>query len=181
MPVHSDFTMAKYWDGLASDLRLPATLTAAAGQVLADGYNEPHRRYHTAVHIEAMLTKLAEVRAHFDDPEAAGLAILFHDLVYDPVRNDNEALSAEALHRLLDGHVDPARLDRACAHILATRRHEATGDSDTDRVLDLDMAVLGAPWPAYGAYAIGVRDEYLPVTAPRPMRRDGSRSFSSRL
>jgi len=154
------------WERLALALGLPDTVLTTGRDRLADAYGEPHRHYHTVTHIKAMLDGAAAVHAAFNDPDVAELAILFHDLVYDPARNDNEAQSAGNLRQLLDGHMEEARLERACAHILATRRHEPMGDPDTDLVLDLDMAILGAAWSYYLDYARGVYQEYRPVYGP---------------
>ena len=60
-------------------------------------YAEPHRRYHTATHI--MLT----IRHLHDMCRAAGseaspevlAAALYHDAIYDPTADDNEARSAD--------------------------------------------------------------------------------------
>lgn len=66
-------------------------------KILQDAYNEPHRHYHTLGHIQSMRDILADNqrdinRPLFDDLLTAenmhimGLAIWFHDLVYDPTK-----------------------------------------------------------------------------------------------
>lgn len=59
-------------------------------------YNEPHRHYHNWNHILDLFT-LAEYHHHLDGiiGEQLAIAILFHDIVYDPKRTDSERKSAE--------------------------------------------------------------------------------------
>ncbi|EGF91786.1 hypothetical protein ABI_02170 [Asticcacaulis biprosthecium C19] len=122
-------------------------------------YSEPHRHYHGLSHIAAVVARFDTVRDQFEDPGQALLALFFHDIIYEPARRDNEALSADRLREALPG-IDTAR---ACRHILATTAHQPSDDPDTNLVLDIDMSVLGASWPAYLAYARGVFHEYVPV------------------
>src|SRR5262249_28427939 len=61
---------------------------------LSAAYLEPGRCYHTLDHIAALLRQLDEHRAVARDADALALAIIFHDVVYDPLRHDNEARSA---------------------------------------------------------------------------------------
>ncbi|WP_439813636.1 HD domain-containing protein [Zavarzinia sp. CC-PAN008] len=151
------------WRSLARRLALPERVAAAAERSLGDGYGAATRHYHDAGHIVAMLDGLDAVRADFREPDTAELATVFHDVVYDASRADNEERSAALMRAVLDGHLAPAVLDKAAAMILATQRHQATGDADTDLLLDLDMAILGQDWPVYRRYALGVMREYVPV------------------
>ena len=129
---------------------------------LTAAYGEPHRHYHSLAHIAAVVDFANAHRDLFDDGDAALLALFFHDFVYDPARHDNEAQSAVVLRDTLP-ELAGERLDRACRHILATQKHEPNDDPDTNLVLDIDMAILGAPWDMYRIYAEGVWREYLPV------------------
>ena len=47
--------------------------------------------------------------------------------------------------------------------IEATASHAAHGEGDIDLLLDIDMAILGAPRDVYLRYAENVAREYLPV------------------
>lgn len=153
--------LSDYWRNLANDLSLPDGITDSVQTELLTRYGEPARHYHTAKHIVALLD-LARTMP-FDDTDTARLAIVFHDVIYDPARSHNEAESAAMMRACLEGHVNGDRLARAAAMIDATQGHQATGDFDTDLVLDLDMAILGQPWPVYEGYARGVMAEYLPI------------------
>ena len=58
-------------------------------------YSEPHRAYRTITHINACLEQLDEVIDDIEDAYAFELALWFHDIVYQPAQNDNEARSAD--------------------------------------------------------------------------------------
>jgi predicted metal-dependent HD superfamily phosphohydrolase len=155
-------SLVKPWSELASRLGLGADKAAPVWIVLSAAYSEPHRHYHTLTHISDITGKFDVLRDRFEKPESVLLALFFHDIVYDPARQDNEAQSAALLcDRLPD--IDGAVLNHACFCILESKGHKATGDADTDLFLDLDMSILGAPWEDYLRYAQGVAREYLPV------------------
>jgi predicted metal-dependent HD superfamily phosphohydrolase len=139
--------------GVESDRRHPVW------QVLVSAYSEPHRHYHTLVHIKAVVGHAERLHEHFQMPDTVLLALFFHDVIYDAARQDNEVLSAGLMRELLPD-IDTSN---ARAMIEATKHHTATSDPDTNLLLDIDMSILGADWPAYRAYAEGVYREYLPV------------------
>ena len=133
------------------------------GDDLLQRHREPARHYHTAAHILAMLDGMREFADDFAAPDTAALAIFFHDAIYDPARSDNEAQSARLLQNMLGGLVVDHVIEPASAIILATKAHEGGAEPDINLVIDLDMAVLGAPWDDYLRYAKGVMAEYVPV------------------
>ncbi|MGN6210166.1 HD domain-containing protein [Asticcacaulis sp.] len=151
---------AAEWRDLAQALNLSAVLSDILLAELQAGYGQPGRHYHTEKHIVAMLNGAGGL--DFNDPDMARLAIVFHDVIYDPTRSDNEQRSAALLKDRLADLVAPDHLNRAADIITATAAHQPSGDHDTDLVLDLDMAILGQPWPVYLSYAQGVMAEYLP-------------------
>jgi len=142
------------WNALAERVGLGPEIWP----VIIAAYGEAQRHYHTLNHIAAVVADFLPLRDRFEDADAALVALFFHDIVYDPARSDNEERSAESLRALLTG--DTA--DRACAHILATKKHKAN-TPDAALVVDIDMAILAAPWPDYLRYAENVAREYLPV------------------
>jgi len=151
------------WVRLSGALDLPKAISSAGWADIETGYAEPHRRYHTFSHLDTVLTTFKAHSAEFDDGPIAQLALFYHDLVYDPARSDNETRSAARLVDRFSGHISIDRLNRAAAHIDATRHHNQTDDADTNLLLDIDMAILGAPWVAYLEYARAVYAEYVPV------------------
>jgi predicted metal-dependent HD superfamily phosphohydrolase len=137
---------------------LPAALTAQ----LAARYAEPHRRYHTLAHVEALRRGLQHWRALAQAPHLIDAAIWFHDAIYDPRATDNEARSA-ALARIelaALGWRTPD-IERVTALVLATQHHQADPhDADAWLFLDLDLSILAQTPERYQAYTEAVRAEY---------------------
>lgn len=165
----SDDRVAAAWRDLAGRLGLGDDRAAATAAFLIEQYSGEARHYHGLGHVDRMLD-VAEALP-FSDRTAVELAILFHDVVYDPSRRDNEERSEEALRAWLEGLVPETLLAHARSMILATRRHEPTGDPDADLFLDLDLSILAAPWPEYARYASGVMREYVPIYGEEAYRR----------
>lgn len=151
------------WSLLARRLGLTEVGTAVVDHYLVEQYTAADRHYHGVDHIVYMIDQVDAQPALSRDGGAAGLAAFFHDAIYDPSRDDNEVRSVSDLHQLLDGIVAGPILARAEALILATRRHEPTGDAAIDLFLDVDLSILAASWPEYVRYAEGVRREYVPI------------------
>ena len=140
------------------DTALPATLTDRLSAL----YAEPHRRYHTLAHVQALLGWLRQYRHLAQVPADIEAAIWFHDAVYDTQRQDNEALSAELAEAQLQATGWPQeRASRVADMVRATQHHRADeDDTDTQLFLDLDLSVLAAPAPGYAAYASAIRAEF---------------------
>ena len=151
------------WTRLCERLGVEPDYGAEVWARLVTAYGGPQRHYHTLDHIAAVVANGIRLRDRFEAPDAALLALFFHDVVYDPARRDNETLSADTLEAWLGGRIDAGVSTFCRAAIEATASHAAHGDVDIDLVLDIDMAILGAPRDAYLRYAEGVAREYLPV------------------
>ncbi|WP_344873757.1 hypothetical protein [Allokutzneria multivorans] len=129
-------------------------------------YGEAHRSYHTERHVLAMLADV-EVLAEdivLDpvDRDVLTLAICAHDVVYNGKPGEDEQASAAwARRHLAAAGIPDAVIDRVEALVLATITHEAGGqDVLADVLLDVDLAILGAPESKYDAYVRAVRAEY---------------------
>ncbi len=151
------------WTRLCAALDVEAAYAGQLWTCLAEAYGEPQRRYHTLDHIAAVVADAVRLRDRFQRPEAAMLALFFHDVVYDPARRDNEMRSADKLELWLGRRIDAGVLATCRRAIEATTSHVAQNDPDLDLILDIDMAILGASPDAYRRYAEGVAREYLPV------------------
>ncbi|KAJ3086010.1 hypothetical protein HK100_008841, partial [Physocladia obscura] len=147
-------------------------------------YSQPSRSYHTQRHI-ATLTTLAYKHMHLIDfatlPVVLLLAIAFHDIVYDPLRSDNEIQSVVQFDSFLDDMTTAQPLPPATFNIsppdaalvrqiiLSTISHTvAVATADPRHILmcgfflDLDLSILATPeWDAYVEYAGQIRSEYL--------------------
>lgn len=128
-------------------------------------WGEPHRRYHTEQHLHETLALLARWTCGQPWPCTVALALFFHDLVYAPGRADNEERSAALARQLLPMAQLPAALAEEVAALVLATRHEAAPASEPARLLvDVDLAILGAPAARYAEYTRQVREEYAEVS-----------------
>ena len=145
------------WARLAGDSPTSRTEWAA----LVGAWSEPHRRYHGLAHLAAVLGLVGELAGAADDPGAVALAAWYHDVAYDPERDDNEQVSADRARVGLRGLAPEARVEEVARLVLLTAGHDAGPDDANGAVLcDADLAVLASPPEAYAAYASAIRAEY---------------------
>ena len=135
--------------GCPHDLKLGRVMKSLVAR-----YLEPHRHYHTLGHIQF---GLREYFKFFDkmDPTTF-FAWVYHDCVYVPDRNDNEARSAMIFEE--DNHqigFDTADADKIVSLILST-----THTVHTNIVTDIDLAGLGLPPEGYDENTRLIRMEY---------------------
>jgi predicted metal-dependent HD superfamily phosphohydrolase len=145
------------WAALAGDSPTSRTEWAA----VVGAWSEPHRRYHDLAHLAAVLGLVDSLAAHAADPAAVRLAAWYHDVAYDPLRTDNEQVSADRAHIGLLGLVEPGTVAEVERLVLLTAGHDPEPDDANGAVLcDADLAVLASPPQAYVAYATAIRAEY---------------------
>lgn len=128
------------------------------GQALIAAWREPQRRYHGAGHLVWLLDEAERRRALISDCAFVGYAIWFHDAVYQPGEPDNEERSAAWARKAIANNA----LGERVAHVVVMTKEHHVGEAEGDEALflDMDIAILGAPWEAYCAYAAGVRREF---------------------
>ena len=119
------------------------------------------RHYHTLRHLENLLHQLKAVKDQVNNWDVVLFTLYYHDIIYNPLKDNNEEKSAELAEARLSVLAVPAVLAQRCKQqILATKKHLPDSDPDTNYFTDADLSVLGLDWPAYSAYAEGVRKEY---------------------
>ncbi|AYA38372.1 hypothetical protein D3Y59_15755 [Hymenobacter oligotrophus] len=167
-------SLAARWQQTVAPL-LPAAASEASWQYVLGAYAGPARHYHALPHLATMFAVLDAHPEKPLDPAVLELAVWFHDAVYDPLRHDNEARSAEAALQHLQGSGLAAeqlvRLDYLIRRTQHHARTEPNDGSDTALLLDADLWVLGAEPAQYAAYARQVRREYRLV--PKLLYRHG--------
>jgi predicted metal-dependent HD superfamily phosphohydrolase len=143
------------------------------GAGLLRRYGEPHRRYHTAVHLADVLDHVDELAGEAEDADAVRMAAWFHDAVYDPLRGDNEERSAVLAERILaDTDLPPEVIAEVARLVRLTATHEPeAGDCNGAVLCDADLAILAAGPDRYAEYAAAVREEYSAV--PDDVFREG--------
>lgn len=127
-------------------------------------YREPHRFYHNEVHIRRMIhfwdqtfDSTRRLEAHL----LGGIAILYHDAVYDPIRQDNEERSADLMEEQLGDQLNGEQREWVRKAILATKhRPERSSFYWHDVICDIDLLVLAGSWPEYKRYLWQIRHEY---------------------
>ncbi len=130
---------------------------------LLAAWSEPHRRHHGLGHLDACLALFDEVAAEARQPLHVEAALAYHDAVYDTRALDNEKRSAaRAKAELLAHGLDEVDAAHVAELVLATAHHDRHEvlDSDAALVVDIDLAILGAPQDEYDAFERGVREEY---------------------
>ncbi|SCG53753.1 Predicted metal-dependent phosphohydrolase, HD superfamily [Micromonospora inositola] len=141
-----------------------------AGERLLAGWREPHRHYHTADHLTAVLDVVDGHAALTGRPDLVRLAAWCHDAVYDPRAGGdaNERASAALAGELLAEAGLPAdAVAEVRRLVLLTAGHAvAADDPDGALLCDADLAVLASPPPVYDRYAAAVRREYAHVPDP---------------
>jgi len=149
------------WKALGPTLPDPDTLDS-----LLDAYRDPLRFYHTLQHLEECLNQLDASALADETRGEVAIALWFHDSVYDSHASDNEARSAawaiEALRQAGHGGPTAARVQEL---ILATRHLTAPQPGPEALMVDIDLAILGAPATRFDEYDQQIRQEYAWVPA----------------
>jgi predicted metal-dependent HD superfamily phosphohydrolase len=146
--------------------QLGATCPDGELERLLSAWSGPQRHYHTLQHLEECLDLLEPARADAPHPAEVEAAVWYHDAVYDPRRGDNEALSADWARRsLLAGGAPADAAERVAGLVLATAHEAAPQGPDAALLVDVDLAILGAPAARFDEYDGQVRAEYAWVEA----------------
>jgi predicted metal-dependent HD superfamily phosphohydrolase len=150
---------------------------------LASAYSEPHRRYHSIGHVEHCLKEVGHVWDFAVNLDEIRWALLFHDAIYDPRRQDNEALSADWACKVMDELQRPKeQQERVREMILATAHAGRARTPDEALLLDIDLSILGANEHVFDDYDRAIREEYawVPEADYRQARTKVLESFLKR-
>lgn len=168
-----DPTSAAAWHAawLSAGARAPDTGLHAA---LIQSYHEPRRGYHTGQHLREVLALLPRWAGAAPNPARVALALWFHDAVYDPQagRHANEQRSADwARSAAWAAGTSDDTADALHALVMATCHDAEPVGPDAQLLVDIDLAILGAPEARFDEYEQQVRAEYAHV--PDAAFRDG--------
>jgi predicted metal-dependent HD superfamily phosphohydrolase len=137
---------------------------------LVTAWAEPQRHYHSLRHLQECLQALERWGKDTAARHEVGIALWFHDAVYDPRRDDNEERSARWAVRALkevavQGDVVRriGKLIRATKHPSPSARAQPVRVDGLDLMLDIDLAILGADRARFDEYERQVRLEYAHV------------------
>lgn len=126
---------------------------------LIDYYNEPHRFYHTAGHIQMCLNQLDLAIHEIKDRDAVEMAIWFHDVIYEIDGSENELKSAAYFRNLSDQVMTPEFRQKVYDMILTTIHHKNAPKGDACYVVDVDLSSLGMPWDSFKKDSEAIRKE----------------------
>lgn len=128
---------------------------------IATGYSEKHRHYHTLQHVDACMKHLDEIVGHIVDFKAVEIALWFHDIIYDPKRNDNEKRSAEYAKAFLASvDLPPEEISKIANLVVLTKHPSRPSRNNEKYMIDIDLAILGANEHRYDQYESSIRKEY---------------------
>ncbi|QXP56580.1 hypothetical protein H0I25_01950 [Cellulophaga sp. HaHa_2_95] len=122
-------------------------------------YSAGSRHYHNLEHLAYMFRWLATVKSEVKNLDAMLFAIYYHDSIYNTTRSDNEHQSALYFKKMISKTSFEA-ITEVMDLIEATKEHMQSDDTDTNILLDLDLAVLGEKPENYLIYAKAIRKEY---------------------
>lgn len=160
----------------SSDPKMPP----AIWEEVVKQYTSSKRHYHNLTHLENMLEQLTECKSHIEDWDTILFALIYHDIIYEVTKKDNEEKSASlAVKRLAAIHYPANKCALCRQHILATKSHGANKNTDTNFFTDADLSILGAPVEIYFIYVQQIRMEYAiyPDLMYRPGRKKVLKHF----
>ena len=156
----ADLLLIEHWRNCFAALRL-----AAPGDVefanLMERYSESHRAYHTPQHLDECFRAFETIGGSARSPGAIGLALFYHDAIYDTHTHDNEEKSADLARGMLASLGAAASLLSQVAELILVTRHAAMPETtDQQFVVDIDLSILGAPQDRFDEEERQVRQEY---------------------
>jgi len=172
----------RWWNALAAPQA--HALSGPARRAVVARWSESGRHYHAPQHLRECLAAFDEAATLAQRPAEVEAALWFHDAVYDPHRHDNEARSADLWRTMLEpAGIAEDTLQRVAALVLATRHGVAEpASADAALVVDIDLAILGAPRARFAEYERQIRAEYafVPIEVYREKRRAVLQGFAQR-
>lgn len=124
-------------------------------------YQQPQRHYHTSQHLRECMQYWHTCQHQMPNAFAIGVALFYHDVVYEPQRQDNEIQSVIWMQNHLQDALDPHTLQTVATLIIDTQSHQASLGAISAWMLDIDLSILGADAARFAEYEAQIRQEYL--------------------
>ncbi len=151
-----------------SILANPPISSESAWRSIVTAYSSPAnplcgdpRAYHNLGHIADCLR---EAETQILEPKSQAmlhLALIYHDLVYDVNRKDNELASAQiAVAALTQLGIPESAANQIHTAIVATDHQSLVADPLSQLVCDIDLSTLAVPESAFRANSEAIRIEY---------------------
>ena len=175
MPSLTSWTAA--WGALVPDAN-PGP-SRGPGRTCSRGMPSPTAAI-TAVHVDEMVAALDRLVGEPTDRALGALVAWFHDAVYDPMRGDNEAASAQIARGERGAGVNRGIRTAGRRPRPGDRGSRAAGESaHTAAVHDADLWIFAASAARFDEYCAQVRAEFAHVPGGR-MPRAAPRSSPPR-
>ena len=168
-PAAIKASLYKDWQSLVYSLGVSPQQAESAWLDVQARYESNGRYYHNLNHIFQVLETAKTIPHKEIDTTTLSLAIWFHDVIYNPQKQDNEKQSAiYAAHTLKEWQQSPNLIKMVELLILTTEKHEPLNPENGESLilLDSDLAILGTAPAAYQRYANAIRAEYSFVPEP---------------
>jgi predicted metal-dependent HD superfamily phosphohydrolase len=127
------------------------------GEKIINCYTKNGLAYHNLTHLQDCLKEFTNRKNEARDPIAVELAIWFHDAIYNPRANDNEAKSAQMAADFLSNTKWEHSVPKL---ILATKHQDEPSSHDAQLLCDIDLGILSSESSTYRDYAMAIRNEY---------------------
>jgi predicted metal-dependent HD superfamily phosphohydrolase len=128
--------------------------------MILDIWNEPNRHWHNQNHLFDLLE---QINTDFDhgllsltEKKKLQMVALFHDVIYDPSRSDNEEKSAEFMVSICE---DRELLNDIYQAILDTKTHQSSS-ALSEKFNKYDMNIVERDYDSLLKWEEGIRKEY---------------------
>ena len=133
--------------------------------MLLDMWCESHRHYHNIEHLNDLVSQINEKyesnKIDEKQKELLSLVALFHDIIYEPGRFDNEERSADFFQSLCEDKASKDILTVKIA-ILDTKEHNCEFPL-SEMFNKLDMSICESNFDRLVEWEKGIGSEYVPV------------------
>jgi predicted metal-dependent HD superfamily phosphohydrolase len=155
-------TLQQLWLKHAKGIGVAKPSMPLLGELMA-AWGAPERHYHSLRHLQECLQLLERWGKDSPARHEVGVALWFHDAVYDARRDDNEDRSARWATRALKTLDVSDETVRRVAKLVRATRHSAPPRARVDGLdlmLDIDFSILGADRARFEEYERQLRQEY---------------------
>ncbi len=156
--------MYEIWQQLSKKHNPEKQISKQIFDIIQKSYTSSRRFYHNLEHIRKMLMSVQPYILYLKHPDILYFAIWFHDIVYNPLRKDNEKKSAQvAKKQLLKLGIDAFSISEICNNIERTATHFEHFENESPELkllLDADLETLGSAPEVYDLNTRNIRKEY---------------------
>lgn len=124
-------------------------------------YTKKSRAYHNLSHIYSFLKTFDQFDLSQEHQIIFEWSVWMHDLIYNPLKKNNELKSAKKTKKLLGKHLSEQQITEIYEIILSTAHHQLYHQEDHHKVfLDIDLAIFASDRKIYQQYTSAIREEY---------------------